>query len=305
MLGWLTVSQTYFAGHAGQTAARFAAEVYPNSLKEMLETASHDDQSILGTMKECFVKVLFSTDLTSLGRLVCYNIFFFVFHMLLNSYECTYFFSVRWLTYAFEVNEKFANHIKGNQAAFRTCGTTCLVCFVKGDKIYVANLGDTRAVLNRDGQAMRISADHKPADLAEEDRIRYLCKMMEYSQHIRSYRVSECSLALVPLFSLVLCQKFTYRRAHGGFVMIRGITARVNGTLGVARALGDHYLNPYITDEAFVDVVTMESTDKVCLFCGFRIEKSGYLVMVEIPVYHEAYRCVITRQSGMRARVSV
>lgn len=165
-----------FDGHAGQTAARFAAEVYPNSLKEMLETASHDDQSILETMKECFVKV----------------------------------------------NEKFANHIKGNQAAFRTCGTTCLVCFVKGDKIYVANLGDTRAVLNRDGQAMRISADHKPADLAEEDRI----------------------------------------RAHGGFVMIRGITARVNGTLGVARALGDHYLNPYITDEAFVDVVTMESTDK-------------------------------------------
>lgn len=38
---------------------------------------------------------------------------------------------------------------------------------------YVANLGDTRAVLSVDGNAKRVSVDHKPTAQSEIERIKY------------------------------------------------------------------------------------------------------------------------------------
>lgn len=56
-------------------------------------------------------------------------------------------------------------------------GTTCCLVFIRkeGGKrmCYVANLGDTRAVLSIDGQAKRVSVDHKPTTQSEIERIKY------------------------------------------------------------------------------------------------------------------------------------
>ncbi|KAJ5075321.1 phosphatase 2c [Anaeramoeba ignava] len=41
-------------------------------------------------------------------------------------------------------------------------GTTALVALTIGDNLWIANVGDTRAVLNRNGIAVRLSLDHKP-----------------------------------------------------------------------------------------------------------------------------------------------
>jgi serine/threonine protein phosphatase PrpC len=50
-------------------------------------------------------------------------------------------------------------------------GTTCCLAFVRREAnkrtCYVANLGDTRAVLNLDGTAKRVSVDHKPTAQSE------------------------------------------------------------------------------------------------------------------------------------------
>ena len=53
-------------------------------------------------------------------------------------------------------------------------GSTGVIGLFLEQSFIVANVGDSRCVLSRDGCAHRISVDHKPLDEPERDRIRDL-----------------------------------------------------------------------------------------------------------------------------------
>ncbi|XP_044015569.1 probable protein phosphatase 2C 21, partial [Aphidius gifuensis] len=50
-------------------------------------------------------------------------------------------------------------------------GCTAIVALLHGENLYVANAGDSRCVLCRDGKALELSLDHKPKDTEEMKRI--------------------------------------------------------------------------------------------------------------------------------------
>ncbi len=50
-------------------------------------------------------------------------------------------------------------------------GSTATVAVIKNAKIFVANAGDSRAVLCRDGEAIPLSKDHKPSRQMKWQRI--------------------------------------------------------------------------------------------------------------------------------------
>jgi len=50
-------------------------------------------------------------------------------------------------------------------------GTTAIVALVYNNKLYVANVGDSRCVLCRNGKSLDMSIDHKPEDEIEKKRI--------------------------------------------------------------------------------------------------------------------------------------
>lgn len=58
----------------------------------------------------------------------------------------------------------------GTKAGFDSGSTACLALIYK-DRYVVANIGDSRAVLCRDGKAVDLSTDHKPEDEEEKKRI--------------------------------------------------------------------------------------------------------------------------------------
>jgi len=87
---------------------------------------------------------------------------------------------------------------------FATCGSTCVACAVDliHREVVVANIGDSRALLIRDGKAVALSEDHKPENPVERNRI----------------------------------------RAAGGQVIKIGPCHRVDGNLNLSRAFGDFNL---------------------------------------------------------------
>jgi protein phosphatase 1L len=92
----------------------------------------------------------------------------------------------------------------------QNAGTTALVVLQKDDMYWVANIGDCRAIMKRNGNAFQITHDHKPDTEKEFARI----------------------------------------QALGGFVMRDpGGVARVFGRLAISRSFGDLDLAPYVTWE--------------------------------------------------------
>ena len=75
-----------------------------------------------------------------------------------------------------KVHDKFREYMNSPQWAGESkhCGSTAVSLFLDDNNIYLVNSGDSRAVLNRNGTAVRLSHDHKPYDDDEQDRIRSL-----------------------------------------------------------------------------------------------------------------------------------
>ncbi|PAV64978.1 hypothetical protein WR25_19621 [Diploscapter pachys] len=69
------------------------------------------------------------------------------------------------------VQQGVANSLLANDTPGEDSGTTACVCLINNNKVIVANAGDSRAVLCRDGQAIDLSVDHKPEDDIEKTRI--------------------------------------------------------------------------------------------------------------------------------------
>lgn len=87
-----------------------------------------------------------------------------------------------------------------------TCGSTATIILLCGEELLVAHVGDSRAVLSRDGEAVRLCDDHRPGREDEMERI----------------------------------------EAAGGLILKVGGTYRVNGTLAVSRAIGDRGLKEFV-----------------------------------------------------------
>jgi len=97
------------------------------------------------------------------------------------------------------------------------CGSTAVIAIIKGNTLYVANVGDSRAVLDRPVEEARVSKDHKPGDEGEISRIEEL---------------------------------------GGTVVELRGVH-RVEGNLAVARAFGDFGLKRYISEVPYTSTTKL------------------------------------------------
>ncbi|MQL93834.1 hypothetical protein Taro_026490 [Colocasia esculenta] len=107
-------------------------------------------------------------------------------------------------------NHTDSEFLKSEISQNRDAGSTASTAILVGERLLVANVGDSRAVICRGGSAVAVSRDHKPDQTDERQRI----------------------------------------EDAGGFVMWAGCAAsgtwRVGGVLAVSRAFGDRLLKQYV-----------------------------------------------------------
>uniref|UniRef100_A0A0D6R6L6 protein-serine/threonine phosphatase n=1 Tax=Araucaria cunninghamii TaxID=56994 RepID=A0A0D6R6L6_ARACU len=64
-----------------------------------------------------------------------------------------------------------ADFLKVESSIYRDDGSTASTALLVGDQLYVANVGDSRAVISKAGEAIPLSEDHKPNRDDERERI--------------------------------------------------------------------------------------------------------------------------------------
>jgi len=137
-----------------------------------------------------------------------------------------------------QLNEAIFNGYLTTDKAFCTiaeekeiyCGTTALAAFIQGNKLIVANLGDSRAVLCRDSKAIPLSQDHKPSLECEKIRI------TEAGGWITEQK--ELNLATLYRINPELLDESQIPRGLAEMVGFQTV-CRICGELSVSRSIGD------------------------------------------------------------------
>lgn len=104
-------------------------------------------------------------------------------------------------------------------------GSTALCALIGHREMYLGHCGDSRAVLCRSGVAFNVTADHKPDRRDEMARI----------------------------------------EASGGRIIYKAGGCRVMGLLAMSRAIGDHFLRPYVVSEPEVIVIDRALEDELLI----------------------------------------
>ncbi|CAH2067799.1 unnamed protein product [Thlaspi arvense] len=125
--------------------------------------------------------------------------------------------------------------LSGNSSELGSGGSTAVTAIlINGKILWIANVGDSRAIVSRRGKARQISVDHDPDDDTERNMI----------------------------------------ESKGGFVTNRpGDVARVNGLLAVSRVFGDKNLKRYLNTEPEIKDVSIDSHTDILILASDGISK--------------------------------
>jgi len=116
-------------------------------------------------------------------------------------------------------------------------GSTANVGIFENGKLYIANCGDSRAVLCRGGKTIPLSFDHKPDrpdELARISKLQWEYGAKYAAPELKDYVKQQAKLANGGCFTVPAQDQ---------------AIARLQGILAVSRSMGDAYLTPCISSQ--------------------------------------------------------
>lgn len=137
--------------------------------------------------------------------------------------------------------EKTDQTILSHSDLGRGGSTAVTAILLDGRRLWVANVGDSRAVLSRGGQAIQMTVDHEPHTerLSIEDKGGFVSNMPGWLLFLDCHtkHITNLSKHQIRKYVVVLC------------VFLSGDVPRVNGQLAVSRAFGDKSLKTHLRSD--------------------------------------------------------
>ncbi|CAO2143431.1 unnamed protein product [Urochloa humidicola] len=125
-------------------------------------------------------------------------------------------------------NHTDSEFLKADSLQARKAGSTAVTAIIVGDRLFVANVGDSRAIICKGGQAIAVSRDHKPGQTDERQRI----------------------------------------EEAGGFVMWGEGTWCVGGVVPVSRAFGNKLLKNYVLVDPEIQEEVIDSSHEFLILAS-------------------------------------
>ncbi|KAF9682521.1 hypothetical protein SADUNF_Sadunf05G0117500 [Salix dunnii] len=142
--------------------------------------------------------------------------------------------------------ERTDQAILSNSSDLGRGGSTAVTAIlINGERLWVANVGDSRAVLSRGGQAMQMTVDHEP-------------NTERGSIENRGGFVSNMPGEVVLKLFMHIVQ----------IVLLLGDVPRVNGQLAVSRAFGDKSLKSHLRSDPDIQEIDINNNTEVLVLAS-------------------------------------
>ncbi|KAG7037666.1 putative protein phosphatase 2C 59 [Cucurbita argyrosperma subsp. argyrosperma] len=144
-------------------------------------------------------------------------------------------------------NHTDTEFLKSENHQNRDAGSTASTAILVGDRLLVANVGDSRAVICRGGTAIAVSRDHKPDQTDERRRIEDAGGFVMWAGEV------------ITSFSMTLKKEWLFVSFYS-LEVARAGTWRVGGVLAVSRAFGDRLLKQYVVADPEIQEEKIDSS---------------------------------------------
>ncbi|XP_078429087.1 protein phosphatase 2C family protein isoform X1 [Wolffia australiana] len=139
-----------------------------------------------------------------------------------------------------------SDFLESERNTLRDDGSTASTAVLVGSCLYVANVGDSRAVISKAGKAIALSDDHKPNRSDERKRIEDAGGIVMWAGKLAILSTSCPEINLkTPRELLILSKRFL----HPTIIHNRVGTWRVGGVLAMSRAFGNRLLKQFVVAE--------------------------------------------------------
>ena len=248
-----------FDGHKSNRAAKYCASLFPSILDQenILNSQENKLMNIFFTINQMYKEFFREKKCTC-----CCNYFF----NCLNYFCCCY-------------SEKIPDD-----------GTTALIALItKNNELFIANAGDSRAVISKNGQAIRLSFDHKPTDPQELNRLQKIAKSLKHPPEKIVTQVINPTTGTPAIATYNILEEVN---PHTGFEKIRQeetCVYKMLGKIGICRAIGDFQYEPYITCEPYISKYQLSNNEEfLILGCDGFWDVITDQAAVQLVLYHLA-----------------
>lgn len=169
-------------------------------------------------------------------------------------------------------------------------GTTALIALITSQhNLWIANAGDSRAVLSQQGKSIRLSFDHKPHEENELNRLKEMARDNELNPLNILQEISNPKPGSNGFFTYNILNDVNPLTGFESIQQKQIPAYKLFGEIAVCRAIGDYKYQPYVTSMPFISCHQLQGTEELLILaCDGFWDVVTDQAAINLALYHLA-----------------